>query len=68
MCIPLFFVFVSSVLWLSVLHSLHPFLCNTMLPGFDDGEISEDGPIDLEGLDASAAHVAKQIIQPLIHN
>lgn len=26
--------------------------------GFDVGDISEDGPDDLEGLDASAAHVA----------
>lgn len=28
------------------------------ISGFDVGEISEDGPDDLEGLDASAAHVA----------
>lgn len=28
------------------------------LLGFDVGEISEDAPDDLEGLDASAAHVA----------
>lgn len=26
--------------------------------GFDVGEISEDGPDDFEGLDASAAHIA----------
>ena len=26
--------------------------------GFDAGDISEDAPDDLEGLDASAAHVA----------
>ena len=29
-----------------------------MLPGSDVGDISEDAPNDLEGLDASAAHVA----------
>ena len=28
------------------------------LLGFDVGEISEDAPDDVEGLDASAAHVA----------
>ncbi|KAL5144921.1 Acyl-protein thioesterase 2 [Glycine soja] len=33
-------------------------LIEASLPGFDAGEISEDAPIDLEGLDASAAHVA----------
>lgn len=27
-------------------------------PGFDVGNLSEDGPDDLEGLDASAAHVS----------
>ena len=27
-------------------------------PGFDVEDLSEDGPDDLEGLDASAAHVA----------
>jgi len=43
-------------------------LFEASLPGFDDGEISEDAPVDLDGLDASAAHVAKQIIRPLIHN
>ena len=26
--------------------------------GFDVGELSEDGPDDWEGLDASAAHIA----------
>ena len=30
----------------------------SILSGFDVGDISEDGPVDLEGLDASAAHVA----------
>ena len=29
-----------------------------LLPGFDVGELSEDGPDDFEGLDASAAHIA----------
>jgi len=28
---------------------------------FDVGEISEDAPIDLEGLDASATHVTKHM-------
>lgn len=28
------------------------------ITGFDMGEISEDAPDDIEGLDASAAHVA----------
>ena len=28
------------------------------ISGFDVGDLSEDGPEDLEGLDASAAHVA----------
>ena len=28
------------------------------LSGFDVGELSEDGPDDWEGLDASAAHIA----------
>lgn len=28
------------------------------LSGFDVGELSEDGPDDFEGLDASAAHIA----------
>jgi hypothetical protein len=27
--------------------------------GFDVGELSEDGPDDWEGLDASASHIAK---------
>lgn len=38
------------------------FCTNEMLieynSGFDVGELSEDAPDDLEGLDASAAHVA----------
>lgn len=29
-----------------------------MVPGFDVGEISEEGADDWEGLDASAAHIA----------
>lgn len=29
-----------------------------MISGFDVGELSEDGPDDLDGLDASAAHIA----------
>ena len=29
-----------------------------MLTGFDEGELSEDGPNDVEGLDASIAHIA----------
>ena len=29
-----------------------------MISGFDMGELSEDGPDDLDGLDASAAHIA----------
>ena len=29
-----------------------------LLSGFDVGDFSEDAPDDLEGLDASAAHVA----------
>jgi len=33
-------------------------LIEASLPGFDAGEISEEAPSDLEGLDASAAHVA----------
>jgi lysophospholipase-2 len=28
------------------------------IPGFDVGDISEDTPDDLEGLEASATHVA----------
>lgn len=29
-----------------------------VIPGFDVGELSDDGPDDLEGLDASVAHIA----------
>lgn len=30
-----------------------------MYKGFDVGDLSEDGPDDIEGMDVSAAHVAK---------
>lgn len=37
----------------SVMRTLHCFVS-----GFDVGDISEDSPDDLEGLDAAASHVA----------
>lgn len=36
---------------------IFPFLLVCFL-GFDVGDLSEDGPPDVEGMDASAAHVA----------
>jgi lysophospholipase-2 len=33
-------------------------LIDVSLPGSDVGDISEDAPNDVEGLDASAAHIA----------
>lgn len=33
-------------------------LVGQSFPGFDVGDISEDAPDDVEGLNASAAHVA----------